>query len=63
MQDMLPTTAQHHDAAVSVFEKYSGVKDIHGAEELVSHGVNDIQNAALCAVTLSVTSWPPLAVD
>ena len=38
-------------------------KDIHGAEEYVSHGFNDIQNTDLYTVRLSVTSWPPLAVQ
>ena len=33
------------------------------AKELVSHGFDDIHNADLCAVRLSVTSWPPLFVQ
>ena len=63
MQDILPTTAQHHGVAVSWFEKYLRVNDIHGAEEFVSHGLNIIQNAGVCAMKLSDTSWPPLAVQ
>ena len=63
MQDILPTTAQHDDVAVSEFEKYLRVKDIHGAEEFVSHSFKDIQNANLCTVRQSVTRWPPLAVQ
>ena len=43
-------------------EKYLRVKDIYGVEEFVSHRFKDIQNAGLCAVRLSVTSWPPLVV-
>ena len=55
IQDTLPITAQHDDVAVSEFELYERVKNIHVAEEFVSHGFDDIRNANLCAVKLSVT--------
>ena len=34
IQDILPTTAEHDDVAVSEFEKYLRVKNIHGAKNL-----------------------------
>ena len=61
LQDALPTTAQHYDVAVSEFEEYLRVQEIHGPEKIVSHDLNDIRNAVLCALKLSVTLWPPLA--
>ena len=48
-----------YDVAVAEFEQYLGVRD----EELVSHSLNDIRHAGLCAIGLSVMSWPPLAVQ
>ena len=36
MRDILPTSAQHCDAAAPEFEKY-----IHGPEEVISHGLNE----------------------
>ena len=63
IQVILPTTAQHDDVAVSDGGKYFRVKNIRGAKELVSHGFDDNHNADLCGVRLSVTSWPPLAVQ
>ena len=62
VQDELPTPAQHDDVAVSEFEQCLRVEDIHGPEKLVNHDLNDIRNARLFALRLSVTSWPPLAV-
>ena len=50
MQLTLPTTPEHYDVARSEFEKYLRIKDIHGLEEIVSHGLNVIQNAGLCAM-------------
>ena len=41
MQDTLPTTSQHDDVAVSDYEQYLRVKNIHGAKELVSDGFDD----------------------
>ena len=63
MQDVLPTTAQHYDVAVSEFEKHLRVGEIHGPDKLVSHGLNDIRKAGLCALRQSVMSWPPLAAQ
>ena len=37
--------------------------EIHGPDTLVSHGLNDIRNARLCARRLSVMSCPPLAAQ
>ena len=63
IQGILPTTTQHRGVAVTEFEKHLRVKDIRGAEKFARHGFNDIQNADLCAVRLSVTSWPLLVVQ
>ena len=45
MNDILPTTAQHDDVAVSEFEEYLQVRDIHGLEELVNSGLNQLGHA------------------
>ena len=63
MQDIPPATAQLYDMAVSEFETYLRVKDIHVPEVFVSNNLNEIQTAGLCAMRLSVTSRPPLAVQ
>ena len=47
MQDVLPTTAQRYNVAVSKFEEYSRVRDIHGLEDLVKHGLNDLGHACM----------------
>ena len=44
MQDILPTTAQHFDVAVSKLDKYLRVGKIRGPEKLVSHGSTNIRN-------------------
>ena len=54
---------QYDDAAVFKPENFLRVKNIPGAEEFVSQSFADIQHTALCAVRLSVTSWPPLAMQ
>ena len=62
-RNVLIHSAQHYDVAVAECETFLRVKEIHGPEKLVSHDVNDIRNAGLCALRLSVTSWPPLAAQ
>ena len=47
VQDVLPTTARRCDVAVSEFEKCLRVRDIHGLEELVSHGLNELGHACI----------------
>ena len=54
VQDILPTAAHHAVVVVSEFERYLRVMDIEGTENFVSHSLNDIQNADLCAVRLSL---------
>ena len=63
IQDLLPTTAQHCDVAVLKLENNLRVKDIHGPREFASYSLHIIQNAGLCAMKLSVSLWPPLAVQ
>ena len=53
MQDILPTTAQHNSVAAPEFEKCLQTKNIHGPEEVVSHGLNDTENAGLYTMRLS----------
>ena len=43
IQDILPTTAQHVDVAVLELEEYLRVKVIHGTEEFVSYGLNEME--------------------
>ena len=43
----LPTAAQRCDLAVSGFEKYLQVRDIHGVEPLVSDGLNESDHACV----------------
>ena len=47
MQDIVPTIAQHYDVVVPAFEKYLRARGMYGSEEVVSHGLNDTQNAGL----------------
>ena len=42
VQDVLLTSVQRYDVAVSVCEKYVRVRDMHGLEELVNHGLNEL---------------------
>ena len=41
-QDVLPTTAQRYNLAVSEFEKYLRIRDIHWLEELLDHGLREL---------------------
>ena len=47
VQDVLPTTAQRYDVAVSEFEEHLRVRDIHGLEEFVSCGLNELCHACI----------------
>ena len=42
VRNVPPTTAQRHDVAVSEFENICLSEDIHGLEELVNHGLNEL---------------------
>ena len=42
VQDVLLTTAQRYDVAFAEFDKYLRVRDIHGFEELVNQGLNEV---------------------
>ena len=46
-QDVLLTTAQRCDVAVSELEKHLRVRDIHGLEELVNHGLNELGHVCI----------------
>ena len=47
VQDVLPTTAQRYDAAVSEFEIFRRFQDTHGLEELVSTGLDPIGRSCI----------------
>ena len=61
VQDVLPTAA--HTTWPLQNWKYLRVKEIHGPDQLVSHDLTNSRNAGLCALRLSVTSWPPLTAQ
>ena len=42
VQDVLLTSAQRYDVAVSVCENMCESRDMHGLEELVNHGLNEL---------------------
>ena len=47
MQDALPATAQRYDVAVSELEKHLRVRDIDGLEELVNHGLSELDRVCI----------------
>ena len=47
VQVVLPTTAQPCDVVASESEKYLRVRDIHGLEQLVNHGLNELGHAGI----------------
>ena len=59
MVHVLPTAVQRYDVAVSEFEEYLRVRDIHGLEELVSNGVNELGHACIQYLQVWFASGSP----
>ena len=56
VQDVLPTTAHRSDVPVAEFEKYLRVRDIHGLEEVVNHGLNELGHPCVQSLRTCFTS-------